>query len=277
MTNEQKCWYCETPTARPSLTRRGLFACAICDEQKKCCEKCVQKCDVEACRVHPLCMNLSCSCHTTSASTEGEMITVKAPPFYEPAGAVSQSVSEPKNCVCKEPFKCIDLRKKYGLRCGYCNLPITTLPSLLFDVEKCSCGEPHISDRTIHRYDGNPCYIDECVIPNVPCCEPTEKCEKHKRDPQFFSELEWEKEFREKYSIKVTVKSEVDKTKAFLLERYWQYFPIGEMVDDINAIIFSSNRAIISRVVFLIDELDKKYQYNLGLADLRSKLTDEIK
>ena len=25
----------------------------------------------------------------------------------------------------------------------------------------CSCGEPHISDRIEHRYDGSPCYVRE--------------------------------------------------------------------------------------------------------------------
>ncbi len=31
--------------------------------------------------------------------------------------------------------------------------------------KKCSCGEPHISQKTIHRYDGLPCYVEEKESP----------------------------------------------------------------------------------------------------------------
>lgn len=27
--------------------------------------------------------------------------------------------------------------------------------------KQCSCGEPHISKRIVHRYDGKPCYVAE--------------------------------------------------------------------------------------------------------------------
>ena len=37
----------------------------------------------------------SCPCHVKTTSTGGEMVYVKAPPFHEPAQAISQSVVEP--------------------------------------------------------------------------------------------------------------------------------------------------------------------------------------
>ena len=33
---------------------------------------------------------------------------------------------------------------------------------------KCTCGEPHISDRITHRYDGKPCYVTDSVPKESP-------------------------------------------------------------------------------------------------------------
>jgi len=43
---------------------------------------------------------------------------------------------------------------------------LNEIETLLTD-NKCSCGEPHISDRIVHCYDGKPCYVKEGKIISI--------------------------------------------------------------------------------------------------------------
>lgn len=38
---------------------------------------------------------------------------------------------------------------------------LSALTSPVTQNQKCTCGEPHISKRIVHRYDGKPCYVSD--------------------------------------------------------------------------------------------------------------------
>lgn len=64
----------------------------------------------------------------------------------------------------------------------------------------------------------------------------------------------WEEEFRAIFGIKVRPNNQEDETKAFLLEKFWQEHPIGEMVDFISQVEQSAYDKAIEAVRVLIKE-----------------------
>ena len=53
--------------------------------------------------------------------------------------------------------------RRLGTPSEYAEEALKKCDALLAALEKpkCTCGEPHISDRIQHCYDGNPCFVKE--------------------------------------------------------------------------------------------------------------------
>lgn len=105
----------------------------------------------------------------------------------------------------------------------------------------CICHQPSKEEccqKCACVYKDDPLYNPNCSC-HSPSKDSTEWEGRHKRNgllipPVGDSTVVWEERFRNMFSIKVSPLNEDDKTKAFLLEKYWQEHPIGEMIDFIR-------------------------------------------
>lgn len=65
--------------------------------------------------------------------------------------------------------------------------------------KQCTCGEPHVSKRICHRYNGKPCHV---IDTNAPCIDGENITIKEKQD--------WKDEFDKQF--KVIIKTEFDES-----------------------------------------------------------------